>query len=401
MKTHHFDSIEAVIKVTERCNINCTYCYIFNKESDLYESKPKQMSAQTVREVARLLANGALDTNAKNVRVIFHGGEPMMMKIVAFREMCEIFIEEIELAATISFTIQTNAMLVTDEWISLFQEFNITVGVSLDGPKHINDIARVDHRGNGTYDRVIAGVTQLFQAEKDGRLPAPGALCVIDPDQDGGLIFDHLARSLGFKFIDFLLPIETRDSMSDAAALNVGVYLKKVFAAWQELNDKTVTIRFFDKFYTFMTGFDRIQMTGLQKSNGVLILSISSDGTYGPDDTLRIVSDEYYTYDCRNTSILEYLNTPAIEGITLLNNKAPSQCQDCIWVGYCVGGSNHGRLVNRYSKNNGYDNKSVLCKSLDSVYGTLAKALIDFGYDSDSMFERLDKTASLVYAEEV
>ncbi len=387
------DSIEVVIKITERCNINCTYCYIFNKESSLYKQMPKQMTIQTVKSVAEFLRNGAVDTGAKVVRIIFHGGEPMMLPIQTFEDFCEIFIAEISSVAAVQFTIQTNGMLVNEEWISVFEKFSMGVGISLDGPKLINDSNRIDHKGRGTYDRVIAGTNLLFNAHHSGRISSPGALCVIDTNHDGAKIFEHLAKDIGFKFIDFLLPIDTYESMVRDDSEQLGKYLNNVFEAWNRLNNKDVTVRFFDQFYTFMTGYDRPTMKSISNSKGTLIITIASDGTYGPDDTLRIVSDEYFKFDSRDVGIAEYLSHPLIVELNDAIATPVKSCEDCAWVAYCVSGSTNGRVVNRFSKAHKYNKRSIYCEGLSEIYTTLSKALLAAGYSRENMFERLDKAA--------
>lgn len=388
--------IEAVLKITERCNINCTYCYIFNKDSDLFARKPKQMSLETARAVAKFLRQGALDTGAGSVRIIFHGGEPMMMRPATFDEMCSVFVSEIHGDVPIDFAMQTNATLVNEHWISIFEKYQIGIGVSLDGPRNVNDLTRVDHRGRGTYDRTASGVQRLFAAHRQGRISAPAVLCVIDPAQDGAATFRHLAVEMGFKWIDFLLPIDTRDTMAAGAAQGVGTYLRRAFEAWNELNDKSIAIRFFDQFYAFMTGHDRLARQNLGPSGRTLILTVASDGTYGPDDALRIVSDELFNFDCRHTSIPEYLHTSRIRELTRANLHPAEECRDCAWAAYCVGGSTNGRVVNRYSRSHGFRRKSVLCEGLVGIYGVLARSLIDAGYSPHAMYERLDRAAEQI-----
>ena len=58
-------------------------------------------------------------------------------------------------------TLQTNAMRLDDEWCAFFKENDFFIGVSLDGPQEIHDRYRKDRKGEGTFDRVMAGVRLL------------------------------------------------------------------------------------------------------------------------------------------------------------------------------------------------------------------------------------------------
>ena len=391
-----FDKIDAVIKVTERCNINCTYCYMFNKGSDLFESKPKKLSTGKCIEIADFLRDGAIAVEAKVVRIIFHGGEPLMVTPQIFDAYCDIFLRRISDVAEVKFNVQTNAMLVTDAWIAVFEKYGISVGISLDGNKQVNDTHRIDHKGRGTYLRSIAGAKRLFNASLAGRLPRPAVLCVINTDENGGSVFNHFVGEIGFKWIDFLLPIETRDSFTDDEAADVGRFLKEAFDAWVEYGDKDINVRFFDNFYTFMTGFDRSSGAEITESPGTLILTISTDGTYGPDDTLRVIGDYFFEFNISNTPIGAYLKSETVEGYLYANRMASDDCADCIWVGYCVSGSANGRAVNRYAQSTGFSRKSAVCRGLNDVYSHLASQLVNGGYPRTAMYERLDNVATNV-----
>lgn len=392
-----YSKIDAVLKVTERCNINCTYCYMFNMDSGLFKTKPKQMSLETAARVARFLRESTEQVDAETVRIVLHGGEPMIMRPADFERLCQVFVDEMNGRVKLQFSVQTNATLVDDRWIDILQKFRMGIGISLDGDEAVNDARRVDHRGRGTYQRSVAGARRLFAAHERGQVARPAVLCVINPEEHGGATFRHLTNDVGFKWLDFMLPIDTADNMSPELGAAVGRYLGEVYEAWNELGDKSVAIRFFDNFYTFMTGFDRSTGVARAKDHGTLILTIGSDGTYGPDDTLRIVSDELFSFDCRTQSIDAYLSDPRIAAMLRANHTPPEACRDCAWAAYCVGGANNGRIVNRYSAGRGYESRSLLCDGLDSIYGAMARGLIKAGYPSELMFKRLSHAADSLF----
>src|SRR5204863_5478164 len=51
-------------------------------------------------------------------------------------------------------------------WCDFFKKHNVQLGVSIDGPKSIHDANRVDWAGNGTFDRVLRGLTLLREIQQ-------------------------------------------------------------------------------------------------------------------------------------------------------------------------------------------------------------------------------------------
>ncbi|WP_333023442.1 radical SAM protein [Wolbachia endosymbiont of Pentidionis agamae] len=129
-------TLQIVLKLVERCNINCTYCYVFNGENDDWKYHSPYMKSDIVNQVIKFLMQGSNELNITHISIIFYGGEPLMYKKKAFDELC-INLKDALFSCKLDFSVQTNAMLVNDEWIQLFQKHKVGVGVSLDGPKSI------------------------------------------------------------------------------------------------------------------------------------------------------------------------------------------------------------------------------------------------------------------------
>ena len=66
-------------------------------------------------------------------------------------------------------------------------------------------------------------------AEREGRLPRVGALCVIDPQADGRRVYDHLCRDLGFRSVDFLVPFMNWADVDDERLGGVKRFLEDAF----------------------------------------------------------------------------------------------------------------------------------------------------------------------------
>ncbi|MCK7473749.1 MAG: hypothetical protein MZV49_09870 [Rhodopseudomonas palustris] len=64
-------------------------------------------------------------------------------------------------------TLQTNGVLLNDEWCTFLKEHGFLVGLSMDGPQRMHDAYRVTKRGTGTFDKVVHAweMLQSYQVE--------------------------------------------------------------------------------------------------------------------------------------------------------------------------------------------------------------------------------------------
>ena len=64
-------------------------------------------------------------------------------------------------------TIQTNGLLIDEEWAEILTKNHFLVGLSLDGPRKMHDAARFDVKGEGTFERLMNTVSILKQYKVD------------------------------------------------------------------------------------------------------------------------------------------------------------------------------------------------------------------------------------------
>jgi uncharacterized protein len=153
-RTRSSPSVETVVvQPTPFCNINCRYCYL----------PDRNVTTVIEQSTVAALFSKLFDTNwvGPSLSVIWHAGEPLVVPI-SFYERAFVAIEALRPAdVRIQHSFQTNGMLITPAWCEFFKEWQVNVGVSIDGPKHLHDAQRVTRSGRGTFDRSIAGVRRL------------------------------------------------------------------------------------------------------------------------------------------------------------------------------------------------------------------------------------------------
>jgi uncharacterized protein len=392
MQIESLDGLEVVIKITERCNINCSYCYMFNRGNDDYLAHPSYMPAEVVDDIVVFLLDGIKSLSIRNVGIVFHGGEPLMLKKWRFIEICEKLMQALSTHAKINLSIQTNAMLIDDEWIDIFEKYKISVGVSLDGPEAYHDLARVDHQNKGTHAATIKGVQLLQTAYHAKRIRALGAICVINPSFYARVIYRHFVDDLGLQLLSFNLPMETLDTISANGGHEITHFLAELFEEWIKDDNPRVKIRIFDNMFRFFAG-DRFYQNILPNfATQHILVVIASNGDISENDDFKLIGFGQNAGNVRNTSMIEFANSPLRQYIGDIYQRLAPVCQTCDWQNYCLAGVPHGLITSRYSKERGFNNPSAYCETFKTLFEMGASYLLRNGVSIDVITASLDPT---------
>ncbi|KKO47564.1 hypothetical protein VT06_16350 [Arsukibacterium sp. MJ3] len=80
-------TLEIVLKITERCNINCSYCYVFNKSDTSSISRPPLLKKGVLETLVDFVSKAIDSDGFEKIMFDFHGGEPLLLGKSKFREM--------------------------------------------------------------------------------------------------------------------------------------------------------------------------------------------------------------------------------------------------------------------------------------------------------------------------
>ena len=142
-----------VIQPTPFCNINCSYCYLPGR------SNKAVVEYTTLWNLfSQVFASGWVKNR---IDVVWHAGEPMVLPIEFYRQALRMIDRIRPPGVRVLQHIQTNGTLIDDAWCEFFLRERVSVGVSIDGPQHLNDRYRVTRAGRGTFDKTIAGIRLL------------------------------------------------------------------------------------------------------------------------------------------------------------------------------------------------------------------------------------------------
>ena len=180
-----------ILKLASRCNLDCTYCYWF-RDRTVFD-KPALLTEAAQAGLLRAIQSHIRANSLDVFNLVFHGGEPLLFGKARFAKLCE-QVRSIESSGKckLSLGVTTNGVLIDSEWVSLFKDFRVSVTLSIDGPRESHDRYRIDHKGEGSYSKVMLGLTEL---RKGGIEPKVLAVCDLEADPFAAATF--FAKDLG------------------------------------------------------------------------------------------------------------------------------------------------------------------------------------------------------------
>ena len=196
------------------CNLDCTYCFFLSKEA-LYPGSPFRMTDETLEAYIEQLIEAH---RTPEVTIAWQGGEPTMMGLEFYQRAVELAEKHRKAGQRVQHTMQTNAVLIDDEWATFFKANDFLMGVSIDGPQDIHDTYRVNKGGSGTFHQVMKGYEALRRHDVDVNI-----LCTLhDANADQPLrVYRFFRDELGAEYLQFI-PIVERATAETLAEANEG-----------------------------------------------------------------------------------------------------------------------------------------------------------------------------------
>src|SRR3954469_24820001 len=144
-----------VLQPTPFCNINCSYCYLPDRQST------KQMTAATLEQAfAGVFSSGLV---REPFTLLWHAGEPLVVPVAFYEAADELLDRYNHSGVPVTQSFQTNATLLSEDWCDFLLRRQIHLGVSVDGPAFLHDRRRRTRQGKGTLDRVLQGIRLLHE----------------------------------------------------------------------------------------------------------------------------------------------------------------------------------------------------------------------------------------------
>jgi len=353
---------DLVLKVHQRCNLACSYCYVYTQADQSWRHRPAVMSEEVWRAAVASLGRHARRHRLASVRVILHGGEPLLYGASRLGELATELRTSLPAECAVEIGLQTNGVLLDATMVQQLRQHQIMVGVSVDGIAADHDRHRVTPSGRGSFTAVRNALDLLRQPEN--RAIYAGVLCTVSTDTDPIACYEQLV-AFDPPVIDFLLPHANWERPPWRPAGSVAPYsdwLIRIFDRWYD-TASPIHVRLFEDIIILLLGGDsRSEQVGLSPS---AVVVVESDGAIEQVDALKS------TYagacatglDIRRDELDDALDDPGIVARQIGRAALPEQCLACPIHQVCGA----GHYVHRYRPGAGFRNRSVYCADLQHL----------------------------------
>jgi uncharacterized protein len=344
-----------------KCNLACDYCFFLKKEN-LYPGSDFRMSDELMEAYIRQTIEGH---RVPRVTISWQGGEPTLMGLDFFRRTIEVEKKFARPGLRIENTLQTNGVLLDDEWCRFLHGNHFLVGLSLDGPRHLHDAYRHDKSGKSVFDRVIRAARLMQKHKVEFNI-----LCTVNAanSRQPLEVYRFFRDELEARYVQ-LIPIVERDNVSG-------------HQEGMKVTDRTVDPEQYGRFLTaifdewvrrdvgrmFVTFFDAVLASYLQGASTICVLSPTCGESVALEHTGDLYSCDHYVEpryllgNIQERSIRELISSENQRRFGQdKSSTLPRTCRECEFLFTCHGECPKNRLL---SSPDGEPGLNWLCKGL-------------------------------------
>jgi uncharacterized protein len=323
------------------CNLDCQYCY-YRDKAGLYPAAGATRMPDSLLEeyiVQHIQAAGGPE-----ISFSWHGGEPTTLGVDFFRKAVELQRKHKPANCRIRNGIQTNGVLLDEEWGRFLAAEAFSIGLSLDGPAELHDACRVTKGGQPTHRQALCGYEILRRHRVFTSI-----LCVVhNLNVQRPLTVYRFFRQIGCRHLGFLPSVQ--QSPESAAGVDkytpsaddYGAFLCKIFDEWIERDAGRIAVQTFEEAARPALGMEHSLCVFRETCGQVPVLE--HNGDFFPCD--HYVDGEHRLGNIRQTPLGELLDSQAQRDFGAAKRDAlPRYCRECETLAQCNGGCPKYRFI--------------------------------------------------------
>ncbi len=338
------------------CNVDCKYCF--------YKNRAPEIGRGRQRMTDRVLERLVKDYMALNFPVSgfsWQGGEPTLMGLDFYKRVVELQQKYGTPGRQVSNALQTNGILLDDNWCRFLHDYKFLVGISIDGPKEFHDHYRTDHSGAGTFDKVIRALQKCAEHKVEFNiLTLLNNRNIEHPDE----LFDFFIEN-GIRYLQFITCVETDPATGRIADFSItpqqyGEFLCRIFDRWYEHGPGKLSIRAFDSAMSYcLTGRHTI-CTFDKQCNAYIVVEHTGD-CFCCD---FFVEPKWRLGNIFETPIEKLAADPKKRTFARAKKRLCDKCMLCRHLAICRGGC----MKDRTPQDKNWDNESYFCESYKKFF---------------------------------
>ncbi|PTX64954.1 uncharacterized protein C8P63_101176 [Melghirimyces profundicolus] len=345
--------------VSEACNLACDYCYYSR-----CGGKPGKIDRIDDEVLEKFIKEYMALTNGV-AKFAWQGGEPLLAGLDFFEKVVQYQAKYASPHTMINNSLQTNGTLIDDEWARFFKKYNFLVGVSLDGPKEINDARRTTGSGAGSFDRVMRGIHYLRKYDVDFNI-----LTVIHENNvnQAKRLMDFYQQER-FAFVQFIPGMDFLAQETDKKGAYLitpeeyGNFLCEAFDVWYNDGDPITSVRFFDNMLNVYV--HREAELCIHRKTCPKTLILEQNGDAYPCDFF--IHDQYKLGNVGTDPLEDILNNPVYKEFLRLKPTLPDPCRNCRYLDLCHGGCPRNRTWS-FGEDETQVDVDYFCQSYQQIY---------------------------------
>jgi len=313
------------------CNLNCAYCFYLDKKGLFPHNENFRMSDDVLSAFVRQYIEAQ---PFPEVEFVWQGGEPTILGIDFFRKAIKLQ-KEHRRNKKVRNCLQTNGVLLNDEWCEFLKGHDFLVGISLDGPQDVHDIYRRDSAGKGTFDKAVRGLRLLRGRGVEFNVLA----CVARETAKKPLDVYRFFKDEGVQFIQFT-PVVEREAKSNKIApftvdpLDYGDFLIGIFEEWVKNDVGKIFIMNFEWALNAWVGNPSPVCIFAENCGRSLVIEHNGD-VYSCD---HFVYPEYLLGNVLKNDLKDLVELPRQHAFGASKSKMlPLTCKECSFLFACRG----------------------------------------------------------------
>ncbi|MGC9004541.1 MAG: anaerobic sulfatase maturase [bacterium] len=311
--------------VSSRCNMHCTYCF-YRRPLDPYSDEPIALMND---EVLEALISQYMKMSKGMAIFSWQGGEPTLAGLRFYKKAVQLQMKYAKPEQIIGNALQTNALLLDEEWAKFLKRYRFLVGVSLDGPEDIHDF----YRGKGSYRKVMEAIKML--KAYDVELNVLSVITDISERKGEELCDFFLSQELFY--LQFIPCVERDYQTNEVTPFSVNPeefakFLRKTFDKWFKNGSPSFSIRDFDNILMAYLGFEP-ELCQYKSECGNYVV-VEYNGDVYPCDFF--VFKEWKLGNIMEKPLDEIIkDNEVFEKFKKLKTNVYPECENCKWRFIC------------------------------------------------------------------